>query len=286
MRRPTFGAVAERRGRSACELCRHHRGAEARERHRVLPHFDARPLAGRGPTHQRRHHRHGCGLRGHEVGVREPDLHRLAIRPADQVVDARRRREIVAPGAIRPVRAFRAECGQGEVDDVGFECSDVLVRDAELTERVFADVRDDDVGRRDQLLEHRATLGAVDLEPDAALLGAREVQRRNGVAAHGLVELGWEPARTTHAQRVGPSCGLHPDDVGTELREVARRHWSGDAVTEFEDAETLEREPRLAAIVHRAARYSPARDDLLGVFDDRRERNPRASRRPAARGRR
>ena len=118
------------------------------------------------------------------------------------------------------------------------------------TERVFADVRDDDVGRRDQLLEHRATLGAVDLEPDAALLGAREVQRRNGVASHGLVELGWEPARTTHAQRVGPSCRLHPDDVGTELREVARRDRRGDAVAEFEDAETLERQPRLAAIVH------------------------------------
>ena len=42
--------------------------------------------------------------------------------------------------------------------------------DAELGERVLADVGDDDVGCRDEPLEHRATVGVVDLEPDAALL--------------------------------------------------------------------------------------------------------------------
>ena len=48
----------------------------------------------------------------------------------------------------------------------------------------------------------------------------------------------------------GLSCRLHADDVGAELREVARGDGGGDAVAEFEDAETLEREPHLAAVVH------------------------------------
>ena len=54
----------------------------------------------------------------------------------------------------------------------------------------------------------------------------------------------------THAQRVGFACRLHADDVGAELREVARGDGGGDAVAQFEDAETLEREPHLAAVVH------------------------------------
>ena len=159
--------------------------------------------------------------------------------------------------------------GRVRIDDVGFERPDVLVRDPELGERVFADVRDDDVGRRDQLLEHRAPVGAVDLEPDAALLGAREVQRRNGVASHRLVELGREPTRTAEAQRVGPSCRLHPDDVGAELCEVARRDGRGDAVTEFEDADALEGQPRPAAIVHaRGTLLSRPRPTLWDVSSD------------------
>ena len=188
-------------------------------------------------------------------GVREAELHRLAVGPADQVVDAGRRREVVPPGAVRTVRAFRAERGQGEVDDVGLERADVVVRDAEPGQGVFADVGDEDVGRGDELLEHRTSLRAVDLEPDAALLRGREVECRDGVAADRLVELRGDPTGAAHAQRVGFPRRLHADDVGAELREVARRHGGGDAVAQLEDAETLEREPHLAAVVH-AARHA------------------------------
>ena len=117
----------------------------------------------------------------------------------------------------------------------------------------------------DQLLEHRAPVGAVDLEPDAALLRTREVQRGNGVASYRLVELSREPARTSHAQRVGSPCRLHPDDVGAELCEVARRDRGGNAIAEFEDAEPNEWQPRLAAIVHARGTLLSRRDDFCGM---------------------
>ena len=70
------------------------------------------------------------------------------------------------------------------------------------------------------------------------------------VAPHGLVEpRGSQPAPPRRSES-GRACRLHPDDVGTELREVARRDRRRDAIAELEDPDTLERQSHLAGIVH------------------------------------
>ena len=68
----TLGPVARRSGCLARELRGDDRGAEARERHRVLPHLEPSALTGRVPAHERGDHRRGGGLRRHEVGYAKP----------------------------------------------------------------------------------------------------------------------------------------------------------------------------------------------------------------------
>ena len=148
----------------------------------------------------------------------------------------------MTPGAVHPVRTIGSERRERDVHEVGLECTQVLVSESQLGQCPFAHVRDHDIDCRDQALEERATVLVVDLEAEAALLRRREVQRRKRVLTDRRVEAARQPARSPEPQRVGPSQRLHPDDVGAELGQVARRDRCRDAVAELEDADAGERE--------------------------------------------
>ena len=140
----------------------------------------------------------------------------------------------------------------------GFTACSVVVGEPELLDRVDAHVHHEHVGVRDESPERARTCSTLDLEPDAALLWAREPERDTRVALDLPRRVRRHPPTAERAQRVGPPDRFHLHHVGAELGEVARTYRGGDAVADLQHPQVVERQHRRVRPAHAALPREPA----------------------------
>ena len=241
VRSPPYVAVAVMGGTGCPQSELYDRRGDAGQRHVVLRQLDVTTLSGLVAALQRGEDAHGAGLGRYVVGVRKPDLNRVAIRPPDHPVDARNGREVLAPRPIRPVRPGVAERGQADVDDVALDGPNGFVADLQPGQHIGAEVGDEHIRSGHQLGQDGVPVGTVDFEADAALAGGGKVLRRHRVLTDVGVVVGRHPSGRAGPQRVGAATRLDPDHVGAEFGHVTGGHRRGDPGAELDYADARQR---------------------------------------------
>ena len=157
---------------------------------------------------------------GEDVGNRNADTGRLAVRHAGQIHDAAHalRHQVVA-GAFG-VGAVLAEAGDRAVDQARALGRETFVVEAELGEAADLEVLDQHVRARGQLAHDAPALIALEVHLDRALaaVGRMKIGRANMVAV-GAFDEGRAPA----AGIVARALALDLDDVGAEIGEHLSR---------------------------------------------------------------
>ena len=178
----------------------------------------------------------GCGRRGagHVVDHRKPEPGRRPLRLAGQGKEARLRLHQVVESGPRATLAFPSVGRDMGADDPRVGRREIRIGQAQLARLVAAQVVHEGIRRRNEPMQHRLSVGVLEIEGQRAL-----------VAVEGLEDMRVLLAQVVRPQRAAGIAALGGvldlDHVGAEIREVARGVRAGSPVFGGDDAQPFER---------------------------------------------
>src|SRR5687768_8554279 len=189
-----------------------------------------------------------------DVGERDADLLRLAIRQSRQVHDAAEAldHEIVA-GPAR-IGAVLAEAADRAVDQAWTGRTQALLVEAVALQSSDLEILDEDIGARSEALDETAValVGKVRRHRTLAPVAAMKVGGRKRAAV-----LSFNEGRSPGAGVVAALRMLDLDDVGAEIGEDLAGPGSGKNASKHKDADAVERREHAEPETGRAALCKP-----------------------------
>ncbi|MCY1446147.1 hypothetical protein D9M71_626960 [compost metagenome] len=180
-------------------------------------------------------HRHQCAdhrpQRGDGVADGDAGTHRRAVLEAGDIAQATHRFADGAEARFVLARAGLAEAGQAHHHQFRVQLVQHIPAEAELFQHAGAEVLDQDVGVRQQLLQHFAAVGMLEVERHRAFVARLHEPPERGA----LVQL------APLAQRVAAIRRFDLDHFGTEFGADPRGEGTGDQRAELYDFQTGQR---------------------------------------------